>query len=97
MIQIVQLMIVTVLLFVLFFGLGFIFNMLLKTTWFPTYAYLALVVGLVLYWGWGTGSLLQNIADYRIGDYIPAIGGLIGSIASGYAIRKLRRLGYKMF
>jgi hypothetical protein len=95
--EIAQLIIVTVLLFVLFFGLGFIFNMLLKTTWFPIYGYIALVIGLVIYWGWGTGSLVQNIAEYTIADYIPAIGGLIGAVLSGTVIRKLRTLGYKMF
>lgn len=97
MIEIAQLIIVTVLLFVLFFGLGFIFNMLLKTTWFPIYGYIALVIALVVYWAWGTGSLLQNVAEYTFADYIPAIGGLAGAVLSGFAIRKLRILGYKMF
>ena len=96
-IDIAQLIIVTVLLFVLFFGLGFILNMLLKTTWFPIYGYIALVIGLIIYWGWGTGSLMTNLMSYRLGDYIPAVGGLIGAALSGYAIRKLRTLGYKMF
>nr|WP_313782458.1 YuiB family protein [Paenibacillus larvae] len=39
----IQLVIVTVLLFVLFFGLGFILNMLIKTTWLPIYMYFLLV------------------------------------------------------
>lgn len=92
-----QLIIVTVLLFVLFFGLGFILNMLMKTTWFPIYGYIALLIGLVVYWGWGTGSLMQNIAEYTVTDYIPAVGGLIGAILSGSAIKSLRSKGYKMF
>jgi hypothetical protein len=96
-IEIAQLIIVTVLLFVLFFGLGFILNMLLKTTWLPIYCYILLVVVLIIYWGWGTGSLMQNIAEYTVADYIPAIGGLLGAVLSGKIIQKLRTLGYKMF
>ncbi|MFH5181978.1 YuiB family protein [Paenibacillus sp. TAB 01] len=92
-----QLMIVTVLLFVLFFGLGFILNMLMKTTWFPIYGYIALVIGLVIYWGWETGSLASNLSEYAVADYIPAIGGLIGAVLSGYTIKALREKGYKMF
>lgn len=74
-----QLVIVTVSLFVLFFGLGFILNMLMKTTWFPIYGYIALVIGMVIYWGCSAGSLGSNLAEYSIVDYIPAVGGLIGA------------------
>ncbi len=93
----IQLLIVTVLMLVLFFGLGFILNMLLKTTWFPIYGYIILVIGLVLYWAWGSGSLASNIAEYTFADYIPAIGGLIGAVLSGSAIKALRERGFKMF
>ncbi|WP_010493660.1 YuiB family protein [Paenibacillus elgii] len=92
-----QLIIVTVLLFVLFFGLGFILNMLMKTTWFPIYGYIALMIGLVIYWGWGTGSLASNLAEYSVADYVPAIGGLIGAVLSGSTIKSLRQKGFKMF
>jgi hypothetical protein len=92
-----QLMIVTVLLFVLFFGLGFILNMLMKTTWFPIYGYILLVIGLVIYWGWGTHSLASNLSEYSIADYVPAVGGLIGAALSGWTIKALRDKGYQMF
>jgi hypothetical protein len=94
---VIQLIIVTVLMFVLFFGIGFILNMLMKTTWFPIYAYVALVIGLILYWAWGTGSLWSNLADYTYADYIPGVGGLIGAALSGSAIKTLRIKGFKMF
>ena len=96
-VQIMQLFIVTMLMLVLFFGLGFILNMLLKTTWLPLYMYLVLIVGIVMYWGWGSGTLLSNLAEYRVVDYIPAIAGFIGSVISGYTIQALRVRGFKMF
>jgi hypothetical protein len=96
-VQIMQLFIVTVLMLVLFFGLGFILNMLLKTTWLPLYMYLVLIVGIVIYWGLGTGTLLSNLVEYSVADYIPAISGFIGSMISGYTIQALRIRGFKMF
>lgn len=96
-VQLMQLVIETVLMLVLFFGLGFILNMLLKTTWLPIYLYIVLIIGVVIYWGWGSGTLLTNLAEYKIVDYIPASSGLIGVFISGYSIRALRERGFKMF
>jgi hypothetical protein len=95
-ITLVQLIIVTVLLLVLFFGIGFILNMLMKTTWFPIYAYFAVVIVFVVYWG-SAGSLTDNLTGYTYADYIPAVGGLIGAVLSGSAIKALRIRGFKMF
>lgn len=87
-IQILQNFILLILAFTMFFGLGFIINMLLKTTWFPIYAYVALIVGLV-WWSWGT--------SYAFVDILPLLSGLLGAIASAGVIRALRVKGYKMF
>jgi hypothetical protein len=95
--KVLQLIIATVLLFVLFFGLGFILNMLLKTTWFPLYAYIALVIGLVVYEGVRDGSIWGNVTSYTLVDMVAAIGGLIGAVLGGYTIQMLRTKGYKMF
>jgi hypothetical protein len=95
----IQLIIATVLLFVLFFGIGFILNMLMKTTWFPIYGYILLVIGLLIYW-WRdseAGNFLDSLAGYSWADYLTAAGGLIGAILSGFAIRTLRSKGFKMF
>ncbi|MNI09448.1 hypothetical protein D3C73_625200 [compost metagenome] len=92
-----QLIIATVLMLVLFFGIGFILNMLMKTTWFPVYAYMLLIIGLVVYWAWGNGSLMSNLAEYTYVDLITGIGGLIGAVLSGSAIKTLRIRGFKMF
>jgi hypothetical protein len=96
----IQLIIATVLLFVLFFGIGFILNMLMKTTWFPVYGYIILAIGLLIYWSRGTessGGWLAGLAGYSWADYTTAVGGLIGAILSGFAIRTLRDKGFKMF
>ncbi|MCZ8516804.1 YuiB family protein [Paenibacillus filicis] len=92
-----QLIIATVLLFVLFFGLGFILNMLMKTTWFPIYGYIVLIIGLVIYYGWGSDSVWSAVAGYSLVDMIAAIGGLVGAVLSGSAIKMLRDKGFKMF
>lgn len=95
--DIIQLAIVTVLMFVLFFGIGFILNMLLKSTWLPIYLFFVLLAALVIYWAVGPQTLMHNLQNYGVADYLPAIAGLIGSMASGFAIRTLRRQGFRMF
>ncbi|UJF32271.1 YuiB family protein [Paenibacillus hexagrammi] len=92
-----QMVIATVLMLVLFFGLGFILNMLMKTTWFPLYAYIALIIGVIIYGTLGTASFLSDNTGFTIVDYVPAVGGLIGAVLSGSAIKALRLKGFKMF
>ncbi|MEB3100471.1 YuiB family protein [Ferviditalea candida] len=93
----IQLVIAALLIFVLIFGIGFILNMLLKTTWLPIYGYLVLLA-VLLYMNWDKqGSILQSAASYTYVDYIPAVGGLVGAIMSGWTIGTLRSKGYKMF
>ncbi|GAB6936467.1 YuiB family protein [Calditerricola yamamurae] len=72
--------------FVLFFGLSFILNMLIKTTWFPVVAYLALVGGVYLY-----------VGKLTLVDMVILFFGLLGAVTGGWAIRTLRRKGYRMF
>lgn len=95
-IEVLQLVVLILLAFCMFFGLGFILNMLLKTTWFPIYAYIIFVVGLV-YWTWGHETFIENIIGYTLADYLPLVSGLAGAVLSGYTIRLLRVKGYKMF
>lgn len=92
-----QLIIVTLLFFVLLFGIGFILNMLLKTTWLPVWLYVFVLVPIVIYNLWEPGSLLDNLKAYRAADYLTFAGGLAGAILSGTTIRVLRKNGYKMF
>lgn len=72
--------------------------MLLKTTWFPIYVYVIVIIPLVVYWQWDEGSaLLANLAGYTIIDYVTAIAGLIGAYLSGVTLKFLRANGYQMF
>ncbi len=84
--NIAQLIISIPLFLVLAFGIGFILNMLIKTTWLPLVMYALLLVYLIL----SMGSLL-------VVDYIILASGLAGAVLSGVTIRMLRAKGYRMF
>lgn len=94
-----QLIIATVLFFVMMFGIGFILNMLLKTTWFPIYLFVISLIPLGIWAPWDDQATpaISNFAHYTIFDYIPVIGALIGAWVSGWTIQALRKGGYKMF
>ena len=84
--------------FVLMFGIGFILNMLLKTTWLPLYLYFILVIGVIIwFWRKEDTSLLTTVSEFAIPDYAAAIGGLLGAWLTGTTIKTLRIKGYKMF
>jgi hypothetical protein len=89
MIAILQSLIGAVLIFVLFFGIGFIINMLVKTTWFPVWFYLLAVLPFSLWAG--------DFNVFSIDFLIYGLGGLAGAALSGKTIQTLRRQGYKMF
>lgn len=93
-----QVAVAVVLFFVMMFGIGFILNMLMKTTWFPIYLFVAVIVPLGIWATWDhTKGALANLASFTIVDLLPVIGALIGAYMSGWAIRALRRGGYRMF
>ncbi|MCF6092464.1 YuiB family protein [Microaerobacter geothermalis] len=84
--NVIQLIISIPLFFILAFGVGFILNMLVKTTWLPLIIYAAIVLGLFI----KKGSFLTV-------DVIILSSGLLGALFSGIAIRMLRVRGYRMF
>lgn len=93
-----QILIAMVLFFVMMFGIGFILNMLMKTTWFPVYLFVVVLVPFYIWSTWDRSiSLSANISAFTFIDWIPVLGALVGAYISGYAIRKLRLGGYKMF
>ncbi|WP_152396844.1 YuiB family protein [Paenibacillus guangzhouensis] len=87
-----------VLFFVMMFGIGFILNMLMKTTWFPAYLFVIVIVPAVIISYWKKDlSFFGNIEAYSLVDLLTACAGLVGAIISGTTIRMLRRSGFKMF
>jgi putative Mn2+ efflux pump MntP len=95
---ILQILIGTVLFLVMGFGIGFILNMMLKTTWFPLY--LLIIVGIVaLVWNFvnSDSSLLEYLAEYDLLYLIPVLGGLAGVAGGALVIQYLRKQGYRMF
>jgi uncharacterized membrane protein AbrB (regulator of aidB expression) len=91
--------ILTVLFFVMMFGIGFILNMLMKTTWFPAYLFVLIILPVVIYsiWDRSAMSLWEHLSSFHFVDYLTGIAGLAGAILSGWTIQKLRFGGYKMF
>lgn len=88
--HIAQIVISIMLFLVLFFGIGFILNMLLKTTWFPSLLYPVIIVALVSYYNKSIFQLLPV-------DLVILSAGFLGAIMSGYTIKLLRAKGYRMF
>lgn len=82
-----QLVISMVLFFVFGFGIGFIFNMVLRTTWMPVGLAVIAIAGVLAYHGIVPGVL----------DILILVFGLIGAVLSGWTIQWLRKKGYRMF
>lgn len=94
-----QVVFATMLFLCMTFGIGFIINMLVKTTWFPTYLFIVVIIVLALWAPWSSNNqkLIDVITEYTIVDFIPIIGAIIGAILSGTTIKALRKGGYQMF
>ncbi|TDM14752.1 YuiB family protein [Macrococcus bovicus] len=102
----VQLIISVVLFFVLFFGIAFILNMLLKSTWIMTAFYPFVVFAIVdkistadyiLKPRYAFSQLWRGLTHLLPADIIMLSAGLVGAVAAGIVIRNLRRSGYTMF
>lgn len=94
----VQLIVAMVLFFIMMFGIGFILNMLMKTTWFPIYLFIIVLLPLMIWGTWDNSiSFSENFTSFTFVDMLPAITALVGAYVSGWTIQALRRGGYKMF
>lgn len=100
------LMISIVLFFILFFGIGFLLNMLFRSTWimvmlFPMVAILIVNKSkLIEYFRQPAESLKQlimNFSSLQSADIIILSSGLLGGILAGVVIKTLRKKGYQMF
>ncbi|WP_236634862.1 YuiB family protein [Alteribacter lacisalsi] len=101
-----QLIISVVLFLVLFFGIGFILNMLLRSTWVMAVIYPIVVifiiddVGFFSYFTSPAASfseLGQAVVSLHIADVTILAAGMAGAVISGFAIKMLRVRGYQMF
>ncbi|WP_062047510.1 YuiB family protein [Bacillus sp. JCM 19034] len=101
-----QLIISIVLFLVLFFGIGFLLNMVLRSTWIMAFIY-----PLVIIWIVNDAKLIDyvtqpSVAFSSIGEHLFALqlvdmiilfSGFAGAIISGIVIKMLRVRGYQMF
>lgn len=93
-----QMIVAMLLFFVMMFGIGFILNMLIKTTWFPIWLFFIVILPLGIYFTWDDSlGFADNLTGYSYVDISVAIAALGGAYVSGWAIRALRKGGYKMF
>lgn len=104
--SIVVLIISVVLFFVLFFGIGFLLNMLLRMSWIMTIIYPIVAVFIIdkvrfVEYFTNTGYAIKDLGHRFLSlgsaDVIILSSGLAGAIASGIAIKLLRKNGYVMF
>ncbi|MCT1904546.1 YuiB family protein [Oceanobacillus sojae] len=102
----VQLVVSVVLYFVIFFGIAFILNMLLRKTWlmaclFPiVMIFIIDNVSFISYFtspGESFSALGDRIVGLTIADILILLSGFLGTIVSGFVIRFLRKSGYQMF
>ncbi|WP_088071412.1 YuiB family protein [Gottfriedia luciferensis] len=100
------LLISILLFFVLAFGIGFLANMLFRTTWFMVVIYPLLIVMIVdkistvnyfTHTAAALHTLKTNLLAVGTGDVIILTAGLVGAIMSGVVILSLRKNGYQMF
>ncbi|MET3576921.1 YuiB family protein [Bhargavaea ullalensis] len=97
----------SILLFVvMFFGIGFLLNMLLRMTWLMAIVYPVVVVLIIDDVSFTKYFTSPGMAFSRLGDKFMALhaadvmilsGGMAGAILAGLAMIILRKQGYQMF
>lgn len=106
MISLPQVIISMALFFVLFFGIAFILNMLLKGTWLMVVLYPFVIFAIVdkisttMYFtdpATAFSKLITGLTHIHTADILMLGSGWIGAIVAGFVIRNLRRSGYSMF
>jgi len=102
----IQLIVSVLLYFVMFFGIAFILNMLLRKTWLMAIVYPFIVILIIsehsfLQFFTGPGAAFADAwsktLTLTIVDVIILSSGLVGTIVSGVVIKMLRKSGYQMF
>ncbi len=99
--------VLSILLFiVMFFGIGFLLNMLLRMSWLMAIIYpfvVVLIIDEVKLYEYFTKPtyafqlLGEKIMALHTVDIVILASGLVGAIISGIVIKLLRKQGYQMF
>lgn len=101
-----QLLISMLLFLVLFFGIGFLLNMLLRATWVMAVIYPLVVIFIVdkiqtfnyvKDFNASINTLKENLLNLGFADVTILTTGFVGALLSGIIIRLLRTKGYQMF
>ncbi len=100
-------LIISMLLFlVLFFGIGFLLNMLLRMSWVMAIIYPVVTIFIVddvrfidyfRHTQESFASLGDKLSSLAVADISILLSGLVGAILAGVAIKMLRKNGYQMF
>lgn len=102
----IQSFIAIVLFFVMFFGIAFILNMLLRRTWLMSLIYPIIIllmfdnlpkVEYIKRPIYAFSTAFTNLLNANIHEILVLGAGFLGTIVSGFVIRYLRRSGYQMF
>ncbi|QOY38570.2 YuiB family protein [Anaerobacillus isosaccharinicus] len=101
-----QLIISMLLFLVLFFGIGFLLNMLLRATWFMAIIYPIVVIRIVddvRFFEYITAPVISfsalgsKLISLQLADIIILTAGMVGALLAGFAMKVLRAKGYQMF
>ncbi|HLQ72857.1 MAG TPA: YuiB family protein [Bacillota bacterium] len=104
--SVIQLLLSVILYFVIFFGVSFIINMLLRLTWFMSFVYpifVVLVVDKIKTSAYfiepkqAFSTAYSHIIALGLGDIIILTAGFAGTIVAGFVMKWLRKNGYQMF
>ena len=91
---------------VMFFGIGFLLNMLLRMTWMMAIIYpivVILIIDEVKVYEYFTKPkyafqlLGEKVMALHTVDIVILASGLVGAIISGFVMKLLRKQGYQMF
>lgn len=102
----IQLIVGSLLFFIIFFGLSFILNMLLRRTWLMSIFYPIIMILLIAnenvfkYITSPTETIpaaFEKLINIGFVDLIIFSAGFLGTIVSGIVIKMLRKRGYQMF
>lgn len=102
----IQLSVSILLYFVMFFGVAFIVNMLIRKTWLMSYVYPFIIIIMIdnvstLEYitkpGNAFSQLGQTLGSLTAFDIILFVSGFLGTITAGFVMKLLRRSGYRMF